>query len=286
MKSRISSPGNSRPSVLLLALLLFSLANAPVHGAYTIPSSGLVGWWEGNGNANDSSALGNNGTAIGVSYVAGVSGQAFSFVPPQTRVTIADNAAYQLTSLSIQGWIFPMGTGGIVFFRGDNRVGLDPYSMDMNDSAHPTNINFNLENGSGSVVSLHAPIALNQWQHIAGTFDGGTGDMRLYVNGALTSETSTALRPLLALDPGSTPGLGIGNTQGTTYDFNFDGNIDEISLYSRALSQSEIQSIVNQVPEPGSATLVGFGLSGALLMAWFRRGRIQAIGIDFDPQNT
>jgi len=240
------------------------MASSSGHAAYTIPSSGLVGWWQGNGNPNDS-ADSHSGTAIGVSYVPGVFGQAFSFVPPRTRVTIPDSTAFELTSLSIQGWIYPRGTGGIIFFRGDNRVGLDPYNLNFNDSSHPTDINFSLQNSSGGVVTLRAGVQLNQWQHVAGTFDNNTDEMRLYVNGSLASQTSTTLTPLTVLDPGSDPGIGIGNTQGTQYDFNFNGYVDEISLYSRALSSSEIQAIVSQVPEPGSAALVSLGLIGALL---------------------
>jgi hypothetical protein len=176
-----------------------------------------------------------------------------------------------LTSLSIQGWIYPRGQGGIFFLRGDDRAGLDPYQFELNDASHPGTVGFDLENSANQVVTLRAPVQLNQWQHVAGTFDGTTGDMRLYINGSLASQTTTTLTPLTTLDPAYNPGIGIGNVEGTFNDFNFNGYVDEISLYSRPLSQSEIQLIVNQVPEPGSAALVSLGLIGALLRLRVRR---------------
>jgi len=233
--------------LLLLLILLGCRTRKESHRhlvRYSPSAAGLVAWWRAEDNAND--AVDNHdGRAIGVSYVPGVFGHAFSFVPPRTRVAIPDSPAFQLTSLSIQGWIYPKGAGGIIFFRGDNRVGLDPYSIDMNDSSRPGNVVFTLGDASNTSVHLEAPVQLNQWQHVAATFDGNTGDMKLYVNGALASETSTALRPLTNLDPAHDPGLGIGNTQGTAYDFNFNGYIDEIALYNRALSPAEVISLVH-----------------------------------------
>jgi RHS repeat-associated protein len=69
--------------------------------------------------------------------------------------------------------------------------------------------------------------------------------MKLYVNGQLASQTNTTIRPIGALIPGDSPGLGIGNVNDGFNNFPFTGDIDEISLYNRALTAGEIQSIYN-----------------------------------------
>jgi Immunoglobulin domain/Concanavalin A-like lectin/glucanases superfamily len=63
------------------------------------------------------------------------------------------------------------------------------------------------------------------------------------MDGQVIAETNTTLRPAGPLT-GANPSLCIGNAPGTA-GFPFDGWIDEISLYSRALSQAEIQGIYN-----------------------------------------
>ena len=69
--------------------------------------------------------------------------------------------------------------------------------------------------------------------------------MKLYVNGQLASQTTTTVRPFGSLMPGASPGIGIGNVNDGQNTFPFIGDIDEISLYNRALSAAEIQAIYN-----------------------------------------
>jgi hypothetical protein len=67
--------------------------------------------------------------------------------------------------------------------------------------------------------------------------------MRIYVNGQIVAQTNTSIRATCPLT-GANHALCIGNASGTA-GFPFDGWIDEVSLYSRALSQAEIQAIYN-----------------------------------------
>ena len=102
------------------------------------PPAGLVGWWRGEGNGNDSAGTNNAYALPNVSFTNGIVGQAFAFDPENlpygtySGVRIADQPAYALTnSLTIEGWIRPRGDGYVIFYRGDNRPGLDPYAMGM-----------------------------------------------------------------------------------------------------------------------------------------------------------
>ena len=216
----------------------------------TPPLSGLIGWWPGNGNANDIVG-GNNGIPQLITYTNGEVGEAFvsvyNFSPPHCRISVPDQPIFALTSsLSIEGWINPAGAGGnagVILWRGDCRGGYDPYFFQMN----PDNtLGFTIEDASsaGTAVNTFTPLASNRWWHVAATLDGNTGAMSIYTNGVLAAQIFTAMRPFGALIPAQDPELGIGNVGTPCWDYvPFNGDLDEISLYSRALSASEVKLI-------------------------------------------
>ena len=133
-------------------------------------------------------------------------------------------------------------TARVVFYRGDNRTGLDPYSMGMGFN---NILGFGITDASGNSASVSAPLVYNQWWHVAGTLDGASGKLSLYTNGTLAAQITTTVRPFGNLIPQDSPGIGIGNVNDGFNNFPFCGDIDEISLYNRALSASEIQAIYN-----------------------------------------
>jgi hypothetical protein len=243
-------------TISILSLLLLASA-ATLFAASSPPSSGLVAWWGAEGNGNDSSGNGHDGMVeSGVSYGPGVSGQAFNFSGSQTsRVYLPDNPAFQLTSLSIGAWVklSQPNIVGAILMRGDNRTGLDPYVFTFGSSGQ---LLLAIEQSDTVYTELSSPnqLPLNQWVQVTATFDGGTGDMRIYVNGQLDCETFTAARPLLNLDPNYDPSSGIGNASGNLYNFPLLGSLDDVVLYSRALSPAEVASLA--VPEPSSLSIL------------------------------
>jgi hypothetical protein len=162
---------------------------------------------------------------------------------------VSDSDTFKLTSLTLEAWIYitglpyePQNFFGVaaVFFRGDDRGGLDPLSILIKPNGH---LEFNVQAPDGQLTVLEAPVMTNQWIHVAGTLEDTTGAMKLYLNGTLAAETVTSGRPVTDLI-GANPGVGIGNSQpGSSFRFPFNGLIDELRLYSRALSQQEIQGI-------------------------------------------
>ncbi|HYK50479.1 MAG TPA: LamG domain-containing protein, partial [Terriglobales bacterium] len=86
-----------------------------------------------------------------------------------------------------------------------------------------------------------AALTTNTWTHFAGTYDGMT--LRLYVNG--TQVASRAQTGPIAI---STNALQIGGD--SIYGQYFPGKIDEIRIYNRALSATEIQSDMNTAISP------------------------------------
>ena len=209
--------------------------------------SGLIGWWKGDGSGADSAGTNNAYALVNIGFTNGIVGQAFTCDPENypygtyTGVQIADDPAYALTnSLSIEAWIRPRGDGYIIFWRGDNRPGTDPYVLSMGGN---NILSFQMGDAAGNAASVSAPLVYNQWWHVAATLDDASGLLSLYTNGTLAAQITTSVRPFGALIPQDAPGIGIGNLNDGSNNFPFTGDIDEISLYNRALSASEIQAI-------------------------------------------
>ena len=253
---------------LVLGLLPLAVTAQP---ACVSPPAGLIGWWRGEGNGNDSAGTNNAYSMPNVYFTNGIVGQAFAVETPgpYAGVRIADQPYYALTnSLSIEGWIRPRAAGYCIFYRGDNRPGLDPYSMSMGLN---NILSFGITDASGNSAGVSAPLSYNQWWYVVGTLDGASGKLSLYTNGTLAAQITTTVRPLGNLNAQGSPGIGIGNVNDGLNNFPFNGDIDEISLYNRALSASEIQAIYNadglgkcNVPPSGCAPTP----SG--LIAWWK----------------
>ena len=204
---------------------------------------GLVGWWRAEGNGADVTGAHDGSFPYGIGYSGGKVGQGFDFDWSTRRLSIPDSPAFQLTNaMTLEGWVYIRQFGGFICFRGDNRPGLDTWTLDTYQSGL---VNFQIgdENNNGS--SVQAPLTLNQWHHVAGTWDRTSGDMKIYMDGALVTQTSTTVIPIGVLDPGSEPAIGIGNHGGTFHQFPLNGLVDEFAIYNRALTASEIQSIFN-----------------------------------------
>ena len=99
-------------------------------------------------------------------------------------------------------------------------------------------------------LEVTAPLpALNSWSHVAGVFSGN--ELRLYVNGVPASSSSFASTTLVQ----TTDDLMISRRVGSS-QYYFDGFIDEVRVYTRALNTAEIQTLMNET-RPCPNTPVG-----------------------------
>jgi len=162
-----------------------------------------------------------------------------SFNGTNQGVVIPDGPAFQLThSLTLEAYVYAeslAGGDGNIIFRGDNQGGLDPYWLRYEKSTN--SLMFQITNAANQTASISGSIPANQWVHVAATLDDSTGEMCLYVNGALVASAVTSIRPYAAL-VGGQPGLGIGSLQ-SGGEF-FHGLIDEVRISNVALSPSQL----------------------------------------------
>ena len=194
----------------------------------------MVSWWPGDGNTNDI-VDGNSGTFVGTaSYATGEVGQAFSFngsnyveVPDAANLDFAPNAP-----ITVDMWVYSTGGGGHIIGK---RVGCAGGGSSINyQMAAAGGKGLVFGDGNGNEVVTGRQLPLNTWTHLTGTFDGST--YRFYINGTLAGTAPGTLGPT------NNAPLRIG-TSGTC--LGFVGLIDEVELFNRALSQQEIQAIVN-----------------------------------------
>ncbi|MBI4712537.1 MAG: LamG domain-containing protein, partial [Planctomycetes bacterium] len=210
-----------------------------------IDNTGLVGSWhfsEGAGTtATDSTDYRNNGTisptATGPTWVDGRFGNGLSFDGTDDSVNIPDSATLDITGqISIEAWINPANLSGnkmIVGKRSDWAVNGCPYDlMQINDG-----ITFYIYGASIQSAGLGGAVSANVWQHIAATYDGA--NMKVYINGV-----ERANNPTNIAIPTNNAFVGIGRRSDGAYDY-FVGLIDEVRIYNRALSASEILTRYN-----------------------------------------
>jgi hypothetical protein len=239
----------------------------------SIPApSGMVAWWRAEGNANDSAGT-NNATSWQVTYTNGEVGHAFSFYGISDYVTIPDSPSLELTngSFTIEGWICPYSDDhvgyevipGFIIDHGDNSQGS--YGITFEEDGNNLSgwsVEFWIGADDGTYEGLSYPVALDQWQHIAGVFDAGAMTMTLYINGQIYSDywypnpVSVTNTPA---DDLTGAAVGIGNcAQGDPTLYPFCGLIDELTIYTNALDQDYIEAIYNAASQgkfvPGVST--------------------------------
>jgi fibronectin type 3 domain-containing protein len=184
--------------------------------------------------AADASGSGNGGTVVGPGWTIGKFGAALSFDGVNDWVTVADANSLDLTTgMTLEAWVFPtaLGTGW--------RTTI--FKEQSGNYAYATYANTGTSRPSGNAVTGgvdndlrgSAQLALNTWAHLAATYDGS--NLRLYVNAAQVG-SQAASGPITA----STGALRIGGNN--IWPEWFQGRIDEIRVYNRALSATEIQT--------------------------------------------
>ena len=209
-----------------------------------VPTNGLVGYWPFNGNANDESGNGNNGSVNGATLTTdrfGNSNSAYNFNGNNTHIAVPSNNSLQLiNNYTINGWF-----NANIFFNtniSDRSIVSKVQSTGWyggyevmvggtsNDITHVGNVGGNNFNVGSTGYSI------NTWYMFTATYNGNV--MNLYMNGVLVNSQPKSGN----LDTSNLPlifGMRDGNFQF------FNGKIDDIGIWNRALTQQEITNLYN-----------------------------------------
>ena len=222
-------------NVMLGAMLVVVMTSGI---GYSDLSQGLVAYYPFNGNANDESGNGNDGTVSGATLTTdrfGNPSTAYSFGGPESQDEII--LKYEIPATTEDGswsvWAKPNHSewSGAVLGQSDHTVGYLFYfyhSGRMYAGAGEDNI-------TQVYWDSYTPDMAGQWNHLLLTKSGST--LTLYVNGVNQGQrTMSQITPIAS--------IGIG--QGDPY--RFDGSIDEVRIYNRALSADEIGQLFNPTP--------------------------------------
>jgi hypothetical protein len=226
---------------------LYALGSTNVAHSNTVTlTSGLVGYWTLDGSKTnwatgqtlDSSGNGNTGQMIGMSTstspVAGKIGEALkfngtsSYIPATVSLSanVATGCAWiKSSNVANSQRIFAQGTSGDA--SGNN------FSLQIISSTIRGIVG---NGGGGQFVGTGVSINSNIWYHVCMVLGGGS--LKLYINGSLaqTDTTSTTLAT-------GSLGMAIGRTDNGSGVQYFQGILDDVRIYSRALSAQEVQQL-------------------------------------------
>ncbi|MBA4372565.1 MAG: hypothetical protein C0402_06845 [Thermodesulfovibrio sp.] len=205
-------------------------------------SPGLVAWWPGDGNAHDIVG-GHNGTFAAGTYAPGMAGQAFNFDGTSDYVVIQNGLVpNNARNFTVEAWAYPgvLDNQSRMMVYGGSTAG--EYEFLINDT---NNYGFGVKLTNGSWYKVSSPAASGKWSHIIGIRRGQT--IELWVDGVLKASDSS----LEDLDLQAT-GNGSNNSRiGAYNEFNdqhksyWSGFIDEVKIYTAALSNQEITTEYN-----------------------------------------
>jgi len=250
---------------IVLPTLVFSIAGmiATVAGQCVEAPSDLEHWWTADGNAFDIIG-GEHGTLVGGAiFGSGEVGQAFDLDGTDDQVVVPNDpaAAFNFTgAFTIDAWIFldqvPTQFAPIVSkwndipFGNENRTyflaidtptfGNPRLRLDVSRDGHFL--------GTSSAIRLSSIIIpTGQWLHVAGVFDPSQAvvpdRMKIYVNGADVSGAFFVPAEVTSVFVNTEPlRIGAGDLGSDVRDF-FNGRIDEVELFDRALTAAEIGAI-------------------------------------------
>ena len=212
---------------------------------------GLVGWYRMQGDVNDHSGNGNNGSVVNGPLTAvadkwGNAGGGYGFTYASSQyVSLARNNALPIYSTtapySVAAWFYSAHFNGVIYSEGGSSLSFQRFNLSTNTDGS-FGVDIQLSNAtyllrSGTTVTA-TKAASNTWTHVVWTDNAGAAKM--YVNGALDSTSftyapsafSAANQCYIAASAKST---GLGSYQ--------TASMSDIRIYNRALSAAEAYTL-------------------------------------------
>lgn len=205
-------------------------------------SSAQVAWYPFENNAHDASGNGNDGTISNATFVAGKLGAYAIQFNGNGFVQIPRVVSYDFT---ISFWLNTTNVGGSgQWWAGKGLV-------DGEVSGTVDDFGVSLVGGKAALgignpdTTITTSNAVNDgvWHHIAATRNSVTGQLLMYVDGALQASGSGPIGP-----KGAPPALRIGSIQPGYAGGFLTGTMDDVQIFPRVFAASEIPSLMNHPP--------------------------------------
>ena len=253
-----------RSVLTFLVLSLVALTHFVAMPVVALDTDGLVGAWlldDGKGEAvKDSSDNGLDGKiAKGKpKWVDGKFGGAMEF-GGQDMVTVDDDNALDLEEFTIAAWVnIPKVSGAWQIIASKEHRGPTGRNYGLFGHINSGVVHYSFTTNSGwKSFDAKTVVTDGDWHHVAGTYDGS--DFKLYLDGAVDAQVSPGTKPDNHDNFLFIGGCDIGNYWMT-------GTIDEVVLYERALSEKEL----NELIEDGMSVALDVQPGGKLVTTWSR----------------
>jgi hypothetical protein len=229
---------------LVLALAVWATSGEALNDRGALSPGTLEAYWkldESRGRAAlDSSGHGLNGRfSREPRRVAGVRGGAVRLDGAREHIDFGRSPAFRLVgSMTISAWInstaFPVDDAAIVSSRD-----LLGYQLDTTVDRGPRTIGFKLSDTCGQLMARYGatPLVLDTWYQVAGVYNAEAKTLDVYLNGDL--DNGFLLGSVTGTQRSSRAALDVGRRSGRR-GFGFAGSIDDVRIYSRALTKAEI----------------------------------------------
>ena len=221
--------------------------------------SSNVALYQLDGNANDT--VGNhNGTATNITYSTGKYGNAAVFNGSSSYIEIPNLIGTNI-NFSASFWV----NGTDMNKNTSDPSLIETFFYNRNPyiviSQHNGNWQYTIKNSSSQNTSISYATSNfndNQWYHFVITCSGLGGQMNLYIDG---TNVGTNTAPTSILNVASTGLIGAGGTASQV----FDGKLDQVRIYDKAISSDEVSILYNETASTASNTnVLGEGSGVAL----------------------
>jgi hypothetical protein len=239
-----------------------TLPSRPAAPAEAPSPTGPVALWRADGNAKDSAGENHGRLANGAAFAPGRFGKAFRLDGGDDHITIGDALDWGDGSWSVALW-FRWAAGGAerpkqikLINKGLTTYGRPPdagYSLEFEEGR----LQFEVASSSQATFAAETQAPDDHlWHHVVGVLDRKAGRMRLYLDGRLAAERPVAGLGSLDTDiPLCIGGLHRAG-RGPMMAF-FPGDLDEVAMWSRALSPAEVRSAYAGDYAPDAAAAPG-----------------------------
>ena len=263
------NPLSTRPNrwqpITVFSLLVGLLFSFSALGQPAFLKEGLVAYYPFNGNANDASGNGKNGQANDVQFSGdrlgtGTGSAVFNANGYITLPEISQTIGQPRTSFTVSLWVKPVPKSSNHFISATTD---NSYQFCRVESLSDNRIKiYHRGSGQNNEPAGNIQLKPNDWNSVIYKTDGASGVGSVYINGVLDSGLSYSYDSSVNYyQPNRT--WSIGTTLNTTCggcNPYYQGSMDDVRIYNRALSDSEVKSLYEYESNPPTNSFITDGL--------------------------
>lgn len=209
---------------------------------------GLLGYYRFNGDVDNAVNQEANGAAQNVIYVAGKNGKAVQFDGSTSQVilpkTVSVRGCYQ-ASISVWFKINSLGNKNVIYAEENSLEHFYRFGCEVSSDGKVSALMRNFDSSKSYIGITGDTIEFGKWYFLVMKFDANTQSFAMYLDGRLVDTKTTTANPIPDTAPARTISVGYFNGASTSDTGVIDGVVDELGIWSRALSDAEVSELYN-----------------------------------------